>query len=123
MNSRCTRSSWTAGPGLRPRPRWLRCWPIRDVSLISALSAEGATYRSHPFRDPDGGGALGYVTRAFARETEVTRCWFGAPMVDGDRAALGYWAQLQEVEDGDNTLAGVGMLRFDHDGLVTEHID
>ncbi len=107
----------------RWRETWLRCWPIRDVSPISALYAEGATYHSHPFREPEDGGALGYVTRAFAQETAGTRCWFGAPMVDGDRAAIEYWAQLQDVEDGASTLAGVSVLRFDHSGLVIEHFD
>ena len=48
--------------------------------------------------------------------------WTGAPIVDGDRAAISWWASL--VEDGaDATLAGTSVLRFDADGLIISQWD
>ena len=48
--------------------------------------------------------------------------WFGQPIVDGDRAAVAWWASL--TEDGrEITLAGTSLLRFDADGLVADEWD
>jgi ketosteroid isomerase-like protein len=82
MNTREAAKRW--------REAWLRSWPTQDVETIASLYADDATYRSHPFREPEEGGALGYVTRAFSQEREGTTCWFGVPIVDGDRAAIEY---------------------------------
>ncbi len=107
----------------RWRDAWLRSWPVRDAQAITATYAPEHVYRSHPLRDPEGGGVLGFVTRAFADEEPGTECWFGEPIVDGDRAAMQYWAILNEVGSGTQTLSGVSVLRFRADGLVVEHTD
>ena len=107
----------------RWRQTWLRSWPSQDAAAIAALYAEDATYRSHPFRGPENGSALGYVTRAFAEERTGTRCWFGEPIVERDRAAVEYWAQLEDREGGVWTLAGVSVLTFRSDGLIVHHLD
>ncbi len=100
---------------------WERAWPAEDTEAIAALYAEGATYRSHPMRDPEAGGALGYTTRQFALE-DRTECRFGSPIASGDRAAVEWWATL--IEEGrEETLAGTTVLRFDGDGRVVEHVD
>jgi hypothetical protein len=107
----------------RWRETWIRSWPTQDVAAIASLYANGAAYRSYPFREPEEGGALGYVTRAFADERAGTRCWFGTPIVDRDRAAIEYWAQLEDLEGATFTLAGVSVLRFRDDGIVVDHLD
>ena len=62
-----------------------------------------------------------YVTQAFAEE-ELVRAWVGKPVVDGDRAAIEWWAAL--TENGvETTLAGTSVLRFDAAGLVVEQRD
>jgi hypothetical protein len=100
---------------------WERAWPAKDTGAIAALYAPAAAYRSHPMRDPVPGGALAYVEREFAREEEI-ECRFGEPVASGDRAAVEWWASW--IEDGrEATLAGATILRFDADGLVTEHLD
>lgn len=100
---------------------WETAWPAHDAGAIAALYAEGAAYRSSPFREPEQGGARGYVGRAFTGESDV-RCRFGPPMVDGQRAAVEWWASM--VADGEEaTLAGTTVLRFDAEGLVVEHVD
>ena len=100
---------------------WQRAWPAKDAAAIAALYAEGATYRSHPMREPEIGSALGYTTRQFTLE-DRTECRFGSPIAAGDRAAVEWWATL--VEEGrEETLAGTTVLRFDDDGLVVEHVD
>ena len=48
--------------------------------------------------------------------------WFGAPLVDGDRAAVEWWAFAQEG-GAEVTLAGISLLRFDPSGLVVEQRD
>jgi hypothetical protein len=62
-----------------------------------------------------------YVSGAFAEEESV-RAWVGTPVVNGDRAAIEWWAAL--TENGlETTLAGTSVLRFDAAGLVVEQRD
>ncbi|HEX6580858.1 MAG TPA: hypothetical protein VF195_08300 [Actinomycetota bacterium] len=74
-----------------------------DVDRIASRYQPDAPYRSHPFRDVS--TARGYITEAFSEE-ELVRCWFGEPVVDGDRAAVEYWAILRSPDGGDVTIAG-----------------
>jgi SnoaL-like domain len=99
---------------------WTRGWEAGDPAPIAALYAEDAIFRSHPFREPEP-SADAYVERAFADESLV-ECLFGEPIVDRDRAAVEYWAILGTPR-GEETLAGVTLLRFGPDGRVVEHRD
>lgn len=102
---------------------WTRAWPARDPEPIAALYAEAATYRALAFREADVGlaGVRRYLTATFAEERDV-ECRFGEPVVSGTRAAVEWWASW--LEDGTPlTLAGVTVLRFDHDGMVVDHRD
>ena len=97
---------------------WQRGWPEHDAASISGLYASGAYWQQHPFRDPE----PGYLARVFAEE-ESADCQFGAPIVDGDQAAVHWTAQTRLVDGGTEDLAGVSLLRFDSNGLVVEHRD
>ncbi len=99
---------------------WEAGWPAMDVDRIASRYRPDAPYRSHPFRDVS--TPREYVTKAFAEE-QLVRCWFGEPVVDGDRAAIEYWAILRSPDGSDVTIAGHSHLRFDDDGLVVEHRD
>ncbi|HEX6129572.1 MAG TPA: nuclear transport factor 2 family protein [Candidatus Limnocylindria bacterium] len=102
---------------------WQRAWEALDVEAVVALYAGDAVFSSHPFRTQYRGsdGVREYVAGAFADERGV-RAWFGTPIVDGDRAAVEWWASL--VEEGrEITLAGTSVLRFGRDGLVIEQRD
>jgi hypothetical protein len=100
---------------------WERAWPARDAVAIARLYDDEALYRSHPLRDPHPGGALGYTRSVFPDEDEVS-CWFGAPIVSGERAAVEWWATL--LEDGlPVTLIGTTVLRFGPGGKVIDHRD
>ena len=100
---------------------WERAWSARDAEAIAALYAPGATYRSHPMREPEAGGALGYTQREFALEDSI-ECRFGAPVASGNRAAVEWWASY--IENGrELTLAGATVLQFDVDGFVVDHVD
>jgi hypothetical protein len=103
---------------------YARAWKARDAELAGQLYAEDAIYRSHPFRDPHHGraGMLEYTRWAFSSEEDAD-CWFGEPIVQGDRAAVEYWAVILELGGGISTLAGSVVLRFREDGKVTEHRD
>ena len=98
---------------------WEHGWATGDAEVIDALYAADAVFRSHPFREPER-SAGEYARRAFSDE-ELAEVRFGEPVVTGDRAAVEYWAVLSA--DGEETLAGVTVLRFGPDGLVTEHRD
>ena len=102
---------------------WQRCWEALDADHIVALYADDATYSSQPFREVYRGraGVREYVAGAFADESDV-RAWFGEPVVDGDRAAVGWWAALREAGQ-QVTLAGTSTLRFDANGLVSDQWD
>jgi hypothetical protein len=96
---------------------------VHDREAIAALYAENAVYRALAFREPELGlaGVRRYLDENFAAEAE-TECWFGEPIVDGDRAAVEWWGTW--VENGQRlTLAGTTVLRFDAGGLVVDHRD
>jgi ketosteroid isomerase-like protein len=104
--------AWVAG--------WTEGWENADPERIAALYAPDAVYRSHPFREPET-SAGDYVRRAFADE-ELVECRFGEPVVDGDRAAVEYWAILR-ADGEEETLAGISLLRFGPDAKVVEQRD
>src|ERR671931_657776 len=88
---------------------WERAWPEKDGAAIAALYDEDAIYRSHPMREPESGGASGYVQRQFAIEESI-ECRFGEPIVGGDRAVVEWWASWAGG-GRDLTLAGATVLR------------
>ena len=110
----------TAAAAERWRSAWERAWAAKDGAAIAALYADGAVYRSGPFREPER-SARDYVDRVFAEEDAVV-CRFGEPLVTGDRAAVEWWATYREGGE-DVTLLGVTVLRFGDDGLVVQHTD
>ena len=99
---------------------WTKGWQEGDADVIGALYADDAVFRSHPFREPERSGR-DYALRAFADE-ELVECRFGVPLVDGDRAAVEYWALLS-VDGEVETLAGIALVRFRPDGRVAEQRD
>lgn len=102
---------------------WSAGWPDKDIEAMVAFYASGATYLSVPFREPDRGidGVRSYLTREFGVESEI-QCWFGRPIVNGNRAAIEWWASW--VESGDElTLAGSTFLTFNDAGLIVDHRD
>ena len=112
MDTAAAARAWVEG--------WTAGWENADADRIGALYAEGAVFRSHPFREPER-SARDYALRAFADE-ELVECRFSEPIVDGDRAAVEYWAVLSA--DGDEeTLAGIAVVRFGEDGRVVEQRD
>ena len=112
MDTAAAARAWVQG--------WTAGWENADAERIGSLYAEDAVFRSHPFREPER-SARDYALRAFADE-ELVECRFGEPIVDGDRAAVEYWAVLSA--DGDEeTLAGIAVLRFGEDGRVVEQRD
>ena len=97
---------------------WERGWREHDAAAITALYAEDAFWQQHPFREPE----PGYLARVFAEE-ESAQCQFGTPIVDGDQAAVPWSAQTRLKDGGTENLAGVSLLRFRADGLVSEERD
>ena len=102
---------------------WKAGWEALDPEPIMALYAPDAIHVTEPFREPAHGSAAvrRYVERVLGEE-EDPRVWMSEPIVDGDRAAISWWASLRE-EGADSTLAGVSIIRFDSDGLVVEQWD
>ena len=102
---------------------WADAWERLDVDAIVALYSTHAVLSTEPFREPYRGaeGVRDYVSRVFGAE-EDPRTWFGTPIVDGERAAISWWASLRE-DGADTSLAGTSVLRFDGDGLVAEQWD
>jgi SnoaL-like domain len=80
-------------------------------------------YRSPAFRRPDLGLAdvRRYLNENLPAEENI-ECWFGEPIVSGDRAAVEWWGCWTE-EGQELTFAGVTVLRFDKAGQVAEHRD
>jgi hypothetical protein len=98
---------------------WLRGWRALDPEPVAALYADDCFFLSQPFRDHE--PPRNYVVRAFDEE-EWAEPWFGEPVVDGDRAAVEWWAFVRE-NGRDVTLAGTSLLRFREDGQCVEQRD
>jgi ketosteroid isomerase-like protein len=98
---------------------WAQGWREHDSERIAALYADGAVFRSAPFREPQ--DPCAYTEWAFADEDAV-ECRFAEPILSGDRAIVEYWAVIS-AEGKEETLAGVALLRFDSHGRVVEQRD
>jgi ketosteroid isomerase-like protein len=98
---------------------WARGWREHDSARVAALYADGAVFRSAPFREPQDPQA--YADWAFSEEDSAD-CWFGEPIVSGDRATIEWWA-ISRSGDNEVTLAGASLIRFDEHGLVVEQRD
>jgi SnoaL-like domain len=99
---------------------WEQGWPAADVDAIDALYADGAVFYSAPFRDCQ--APRDYVRWAFSDQAEA-ECRFGEPVVEGDRAAIDWWAVMTGKDGAVESIAGTSLLRFDADGLVVEQRD
>ena len=102
---------------------WSRAWPLRDAEAITALYADAVVYRSSAFRQPYLGiaGVRRYLSENLPVE-EFVECWFGQPIVSGDRAVIEWWGSWTEPGE-ELAYAGVTVLRFDSQGQVLDHRD
>jgi hypothetical protein len=60
-----------------------------------------------------------YVRWAYA-DQQAVECAFGKPIVDGDRAAVEWWAVITARDGSEETVAGTSVIRFGPDGRVVE---
>ena len=100
--------------------RWARGWATHDVELIDSLYTDDAVHFSAPFREPQ--RPSDYAAWAFSDE-ESAEVWFAEPIVQGDEAAVAWWAISHGTDGRDTTLAGVSMIAFGTDGLVVDQRD
>jgi ketosteroid isomerase-like protein len=105
--------------------RWLsaygRAWETADADAAGSLFSPDAVYRPHPFREPrTGGDAVAAHWRDATRGRQGVRARPGEPVLDGDRAAVEWWATMRDAEQGQVNLAGILVLRFDREGLCRE---
>jgi nuclear transport factor 2 (NTF2) superfamily protein len=117
MNTADAASAWVDG--------WSDGWARHDPEVIAARYARDCVFRSLPFRAAGRGrqAPLDYARQSFAEE-QSARFAFGAPVVGSNgRAAVEYRAVITTPDGTATTIAGVSMLRFGEDGLVTEHLD
>jgi hypothetical protein len=88
---------------------------------VGSLYAEGASFRSHPFRELQ--DPREYAAWAFASEDEPLEIRFSEPIVAaGDRAVVEWWAHVR-ADGEEQTLVGVSILRLRDDGLVVDQRD
>jgi ketosteroid isomerase-like protein len=99
---------------------WDRAWPAGDIELVVALYAADCLFYSHPFREQQ--APRDYIVWAFAEQTSA-ECRFGDPIVEGDRAAVDWWAVMTGHDGAEESIAGTSLLRFGADGLVVEQRD
>jgi len=100
---------------------WSRGWREHDPDRIAERYADDAFVLTAPFREPrvGGRGMAAYAREAFAGEESV-ECWFGEPLVSGDRASV-EWRAVGVVDGKPYTLEGHSRLRFGPDGRVVDH--
>jgi hypothetical protein len=99
---------------------WDRAWRAKDETQLAPVYADDAAHRSRPDREPQ--HPLDYARSAFAEEADDLELWWGEPLVDGNRAAVEWWAAL--TDNGELvTLAGTSWLTLADDGRVVEQRD
>ncbi|MFE9189021.1 hypothetical protein ACFYL6_05360 [Micromonospora sp. NPDC007208] len=86
-------------------------WPHTSACVVRRIRSDTA-----------GSGLRAYLAESFAEESRPAQVWFGEPQVDGDAAAVEYWAVVH-IKDQPMTISGCTMLRFDEVGLVAEARD
>jgi ketosteroid isomerase-like protein len=102
---------------------WAWAWPAKDVDAIAAMQADDGDHWASMFRRFRGrAGLRRYLEEYFAEESRPAQVWFAEPQVDGDRAAVEYWA-LVYIEEQPTTISGCTAVRFDESGLVAEARD
>jgi ketosteroid isomerase-like protein len=102
---------------------WAQAWPLKDADAIVALQAEDGEHWASMFRPYHGrDGLRRYLDECFAEESRPAVVWFAEPRVDGDLAAVEYWAQTY-AGDQPTTISGCTVVRFDDAGLVAEARD
>ena len=99
---------------------WERAWPVGDAAALEGVYARDAVFYSHPFRQRQ--APADYVAWAFAEQSSAV-CRFGTPVVEGDRAAVDWWAVLTGPDGEEESIAGTSLLRFDETGRVLEQRD
>jgi ketosteroid isomerase-like protein len=99
---------------------YARAWRDCDPDAVVAIFTEDAIYRSSPFREPHLGsdGIHAYWESVTASQTNLD-LRFGTPVVQGNSAAVEWWAIVEEGEDS-TTFPGILMLRFGPDGRCQE---
>jgi ketosteroid isomerase-like protein len=102
---------------------WASSWPAKDVDAILGRQAEDGDHWASMFRPFRGrAGLRDYLEECFAEESRPAQVRFAEPQVDGDAAAVEYWAQVW-IHDEPMTISGCTVLRFDDAGLVAESRD
>lgn len=99
---------------------WARGWATHDVALIASRYADDAVHVSAFFREPQ--PTAEYAAWAFSDE-QAAEVWFAEPLVEGDQAAVTWWAISHGADGRDTTLAGVSIVQFGPDGLVVRQRD
>ena len=99
---------------------YVRAWRERNADAVVAIFTEDAVYRSSPFREPHVGsdGIRAYWERVTSGQQGFD-LRFGAPVVEGNRAAVEWWAIVEEQGEA-TTYPGILMLRFADDGRCEE---
>ena len=95
-------------------------WETRDPDAAAALFTEDASYRDTPYSEPALGrdGVRDYWAGVTTTQEDV-EFLSGAPVVEGDRAAVEWWVTMLNG-GAEVTLAGEFLLRFDENGLCRE---
>ena len=99
---------------------WTKAWRALDAELLAPIYSPDTVHRSHPFRDP--GNPIEYARWALAEEEGEPDVWMGEPIVEGDRAAIEWWAIVTE-NGREVSLAGTSIVRFGDDGRAVEQTD
>lgn len=110
----------TRQAAIRWRDVWQRAWVALATDDIVDLYAEKAIIQSQPFRPPQ--KPREYLGPTLAEEESVS-CHFGEPIVDGERAAVEWYAETVLRDGKTERLAGVSILRFDTEGRVVDQRD
>jgi hypothetical protein len=101
--------------------RYGRAWESADDDAVADLFSDGAVYRSHVFREPHvGRDAIRAYWRSAAGTQSNVRVRFGVPVGEGRRAAVEWWTTMTDPDEGEVTLAGCLLLRFDVSGRCEE---
>jgi ketosteroid isomerase-like protein len=101
--------------------RYRRAWESGDADGLVALFTPEASYRSSVFTEPSVGhdAIRAYWQRGAGAQREV-RVRMGTPIVGEDRVAVEWWTTMDDPDQGEITLPGCLLLRFESDGRCSD---
>ena len=99
---------------------YVEAWRTYDGAAISELFAQDATYRYHPYDDPERGREA--IVRSWTEEPDAPGSWeaeYRPLLIEGDRAVITGETRYRDGE----VFSNLWVLEFDGEGRCSDFVE